>query len=172
MRKLQREFQLAHQAGKFVLKLRFNCVQNTFTRRSPLRTNTCHCQYRTPHYTVQTGYRTATCHNYALGHNHKQPGMCLGWQLPALHTCMRSAGSRVLLKSPVQKFTPQSSLKDTERVYLIGPRNTLGAFYSLYLIPLRASDLITSSFPSPHLTKLAVQGPKCLNTTLSLFTQL
>lgn len=21
----------------------------------PLRTNTCHCQYRTPHYTVQTG---------------------------------------------------------------------------------------------------------------------
>lgn len=33
MQKLQREFQLALQAGKLVLKLRFNCAQNTFTRR-------------------------------------------------------------------------------------------------------------------------------------------
>lgn len=98
--------------------------------------------------------------------------MCLGWQLPALRTCMRSAGSRVLLKSPVQKFTPQSRLKDAERVYLIIPQNTLRAFYPLYPISVRASDLATSSFLSPHLTKLAVQGAKCLSSTHSLFTQL
>lgn len=66
-----------------------NFVKSTFT-------HSFHSQYRTPYCTVQTEYWTATCRNYSLGHNHKQPGMCLGWH-PASSARIEPSGPQVLL---------------------------------------------------------------------------
>lgn len=128
-----------------------NFVKSTFT-------HSFHSQYRTPYCTVQTEYWTATCRNYSLGHNHKQPGMCLGWH-PASSARIEPSGPQVLL----------GHLKSCTEVYILihnwysnKPKKEFTSLPLKKHTPSASPDALESSTSCPA----SLLGPHLRNRTV------
>lgn len=112
-------------------------------------------EYHIVLYKQNTEHWTARCHNYSLGHNHKQPGMCLGWQHPALHTCMSYLDLKFYSKSCTEVYT------------MIGNWSSNKSNMEFTSPPLSLNQMPLTALHPVLLSLFLTVHNKCLSATLS-----